>query len=294
MTSAPNPSAQPASSLAGLTALITGCSPGINAGIAWALAERGAQIACMDREPNYSAACADWLTSLGVKSLALTGDVSNEDDVKRCVAETEATFGAVDIVVNGAAIETWQSVLESSLDDFKRHLDVILCGAFLVSKYAAESMIRLGRQGSIISLASTEAHQGRPGNVGYGVSKAAVLHLTKVLAMELAPHGIRANSLTPTGTNPAEGDARREQWDVTWAPAAAPRRPGFSRGDEGVPLGQRPSPSDYGHAAAFLASPESSAITGIDLRVDGGVISRYWRWNPANDKPIEHSESVGT
>jgi NAD(P)-dependent dehydrogenase (short-subunit alcohol dehydrogenase family) len=278
--------------LDGRTALVTGCSPGINAGIARALAANGAAIACLDRDESYAKACADWLDREGTQALALTGDVTDDADVRRCVAAVEERFGSVDVVVNGAALESWHGALDTEPDEFRRHLDVIVTGAFLVSKHAANAMIRHGRGGSIINIGSTEAHQGRPGNIGYGVAKAAVLHLTKCLAMELAEHGIRVNSLTPTGTDPAEGDARRDEWGVEWTPARAPRRPDFSRGDEGIPLGHRPTPTDYGNAAAFLASPRSGAVTGIDLRVDGGVVSRYWRWNPQSDepRPAERSE----
>jgi NAD(P)-dependent dehydrogenase (short-subunit alcohol dehydrogenase family) len=271
-----------ASSLAGLVAIVTGASPSINGGIAQSLAERGADIACFDRRGDLAEACAGDVRRHGVRSIAVTGDVASEADVRRGVDTTVERLGRVDIVVNGAAIETWQSALECSQEELRRHLDIIVCGAFLMSKYAAKAMIGAGHGGSIINLASTEAHQGRPGNLAYGVSKGAVLHLTRGLAMEFAPYGIRVNSLTPTGTDASEGESRAREWGVDWTPAAAPRRPDFSRGDVGVPLGRRPRPSDYGHAAAFLASPASSMITGTDLRVDGGVISRYWRWNPGS------------
>jgi NAD(P)-dependent dehydrogenase (short-subunit alcohol dehydrogenase family) len=275
-------------SLDGRVALVVGCSPGINAGIAEQLALRGATIACVDKSAEYAEACATWLTAAGFTAVGLTADITDDEQAGSCVDQVVEQLGSLDVLVNGAAIETWHSALESSPDEFRRHLEVILVGAFSMSRHAAQAMIRRGSGGSIINLGSTEAHQGRPGNVGYGVSKAALLHLTKVLAMELAEHGIRVNSLTPTGTDPAEGDARREAWDVTWTPAVAPRRPGFTRGDDGVPLGRRPSPSDYGHAAAFLAGDEARSVTGIDLRVDGGVVSRYWRWSPSAHPVPEH------
>jgi NAD(P)-dependent dehydrogenase (short-subunit alcohol dehydrogenase family) len=269
-------------SLSGKTAMVVGSSPGINAGIAEELARRGAAIACVDRNPEYAQACATWLIGKGAKAIALSADVTDDDAVHRTVLDARERLGGIDILVNGAAIETWQSALEMSVEDFRRHLDVIVTGTFAMSRRTAEVMIGRQRGGAIINLASTEAHQGRPGNVGYGTAKAAVLHLTKVLAMEFAQYGIRVNSLTPTGTDPVEGDLRRAEWGVEWSPAVAPRRPDFSRGDEGIPLGHRPCPSDYGRAAAFLASDDANMVTGIDLRVDGGVVSRYWRWSPVS------------
>jgi NAD(P)-dependent dehydrogenase (short-subunit alcohol dehydrogenase family) len=98
--------------------------------------------------------------------------------------------------------------------------------------------------------------------------------------MELAPHGIRVNSLTPTATDPAEGFARVAEWGVAWDQPAVERRPDVTWGDQGVPLGRRPSPHHYARAAVFLASDDAEMITGFDLRVDGGTIGRYWRWNP--------------
>jgi 3-oxoacyl-[acyl-carrier protein] reductase len=267
-------------SLHGRVAVVVGASPSINSGIAEQLALAGAAIACVDRNPDFAAACARWLTDRGARAIAVTADVTDEQQIAAAIATAEQHLGSVDVLVNGVAIETWKTLRESTVEEFRRHLEVILVGTFTATKYAAEAMIRGGRGGSIINLGSTEAHQGRPGNVGYGTAKAAVLHLTKIAAMELAEHGIRVNSITPTGTDPREGDARRAQWGVDWEPAAAPRRPGFSRGDDGIPLGHRPAPSDYGQAAVFLASDASSMVTGVDLRVDGGVVARYWRWSP--------------
>jgi NAD(P)-dependent dehydrogenase (short-subunit alcohol dehydrogenase family) len=101
--------------------------------------------------------------------------------------------------------------------------------------------------------------------------------------MELAPARIRVNSLTPTATAPAEALVRAAAWNVPWAVSArAKRRPEHSAGGEGIPLGRMLLPSDYVPAAVFLASDDSLMVTGTDLRVDGGVIARYWRWNPAN------------
>jgi NAD(P)-dependent dehydrogenase (short-subunit alcohol dehydrogenase family) len=141
-------------------------------------------------------------------------------------------------------------------------------------------MIEHKRRGSIINIGSTEAHQGNIGNIAYGTAKAGLLNLTRAAAMELSEFGIRVNSLSPTGTNPAEGLERANAWGVPWenALASAPR-PDISYGDQGVPLG-RPSPRHYAKGVVFLASDDAEMITGFDLRVDGGAVSRYWRWNP--------------
>jgi NAD(P)-dependent dehydrogenase (short-subunit alcohol dehydrogenase family) len=89
------------------------------------------------------------------------------------------------------------------------------------------------------------------------------------------------NTLSPTGTDPKEGLERAKSWGVKWEEGLkAPPRNDVTFGDQGIPLGRRPTPHDYAKAAVFLASDDSEMITGFDLRVDGGVVARYWRWNP--------------
>jgi 3-oxoacyl-[acyl-carrier protein] reductase len=275
--------------LHGLVALVAGCSPSINAGIALALAGHGADIACVDQRDDLAEALAGAVRSTGVRSASFVADVSDEAAIYGAVNDVVDRLGRIDIVVNGAAIETWHGALDCTLAELRTHFDIIVGGAFLLSTATARHMIANNISGSIINLASTEAHQGRPGNFAYGVAKGAILHMTRCLAMELAPYGIRVNSLTPTGTDSAEGVARAQEWGIDWTPATSPRRPSFSRGDAGIPLGRRPSPSDYGHAAAFLASPAAAMITGTDLRVDGGVVSRYWRWSPRSGTTNEET-----
>ena len=269
-----------ASRLDGRVALAFGASPSINAGIVLALASEGATVACVDKNEAFAGACAEDARALGAKALALTASVDDEAQVRQAVERVVGEFGGIDILVNGVAIESWHGLLDTTLEELRTHLNVILGGAFLATQLCAASMIEQGRRGCVINLLSTEAHQGRPGNIAYGVAKAALGHFTKCAAMELAEHGIRVNSLTPTGTDPAEGRDRVGRWGLTWAPNSPPRRPGFTSGDSGVPLGHRPSPSDYGRAAVYLASDDARMVTGFDLRVDGGVISRYWRFNP--------------
>ena len=281
-----------ASRLDGRVVLAFGASPSINAGIVLALASEGAAVACVDKNPRHASSCADDARALGAKALAITASVDDEAQVREAVDRVVREFGGIDVLVNGVAIEGWHGLLDTTLEEFRTHLNVILGGPFLATKLVAASMIEQGRPGSVINLLSTEAHQGRPGNIAYGTAKAALGHFTKCAAMELAEYGIRVNSLTPTGTDPAEGRARAERWGVTWAPNSPGRRPGFTSGDQGIPLGHRPSPEDYGRAAAFLASDDARMVTGFDLRVDGGVISRYWRFNPGAPFAAEPAASV--
>jgi NAD(P)-dependent dehydrogenase (short-subunit alcohol dehydrogenase family) len=267
--------------LSGKVALVTGSGPNINAGIAYGLADEGAKLVCVDLRADYAEACAQAIRMRGGAAIAVVGDVTREDVAQSAVKRAEAEFGPVDVLINGAALQIRKGLLDISLDEFRRQLDVSLSGSLLFTKYVARSLIGHRRRGSIINIGSTEGHQGNIGNIAYGTAKAGLMNFTRAAAMELAEFGIRVNSLSPTGTDPAEGLERAAAWNVAWAPAlmGAPR-PDTTSADQGVPLGRRPSPRHYASAALFLASDEAEMITGIDLRVDAGTVSRYWRWNP--------------
>ena len=261
-------------------AMMVGCSPNINGGIAVGMAAEGARLVCVDIDASLAEACAGEIRRNGGEAVAVTADVTSEDEVIAALAAADKAFGRIDILVNGAVLQVRKGIRQLSVEEFRRQMDVILAGTFLFTKHAVEGMIARGRKGNVINILSTEAHQGNPGNIGYGTAKSGLLNFTRSVAMELAPHGIRVNSLTPTATDPAEGEARVAAWGVDWVPPSAGIRPGFTKGDQGVPLGKRPSPSHYAKAAIFLASDDAEMITGFDLRVDGGTIARYWRWNP--------------
>jgi NAD(P)-dependent dehydrogenase (short-subunit alcohol dehydrogenase family) len=267
--------------LKGKVALVTGCGPNINGGIAYGISDQGAKLVCIDRRSDYAEGCAKAIGARGGEAIGIVCDVTREEDVRAAIAQAKAAFGSIDILVNGAALQIRKGLLDVSLDDFRRQLDVCLGGAFLCTKHVSGSMIQDKRRGSIINIGSTEGHQGNIGNIAYGTAKAGLLNFTRAAAMELAEFGIRVNSLSPTGTDPTEGLERAAAWGVPWEQAlvGAPR-PDISFGDQGVPLGKRPSPRHYASGVVFLASDDAEMITGFDLRIDGGAVSRYWRWNP--------------
>ena len=168
-----------------------------------------------------------------------------------------------------------------TVEEFRRQIDVMLSGAFLFTKHAAKVMIEGKRGGSIIHIGSTEAYQGNPMNVGYCTGKAGILSMARANAMELAPYGIRVNTITPTATDPAEMFERVTRWG---RPKMTERDSSLSSFDlarrrmQLLPTKQGPSPADYGHAAAFLSSDEARFITGLDVRVDCGAVAKYWGW----------------
>ena len=138
-------------------------------------------------------------------------------------------------------------------------------------------MVEQGRRGSIIVVVSTAGHQGQAGNIAYSTSKSGLLNFTRAAAMDLARHGIRVNSLTPTATDIEEGQERAVAWGRAAAGARAGRMLDFAKM---VPMGELPSPRHYARAVVFLASDDAEMITGFDLRVDAGAIAKYWPWIP--------------
>lgn len=274
--------------LDGKVAIVTGVSPNIMGGIAERLAAEGAALAAVDVREEYATACARYLNACGRKALGLQCDVTAESAVRACVQEVIEEFGRVDILVNGAAIQIQKGILDVSEAEWSRQLAVVLTGAFHFTRAVASHMIRAGIRGSVINIISTEGHQGVPDNIAYSTAKGGLLQFTRSAAMDLARHGIRVNSVSPTSTDPAEALERATRWGVKWHSPMVP--PGESVGPRPtwrpqerwrlIPLGRLPRPSDYAAAVAFLASDEASMITGVDLRVDGGAVSKYWQWVP--------------
>jgi len=269
-------------SLDGKVALVTGTGPNIGSGLALMLAKYGAKVACNDIRPEAAEACVRRIERNGGTAMTAVGDVSNEIEVQAYIARVLDAWGKIDILVNSAAVMTGGGLLERELADFNRQVEVACAGNFLNTKYVAKSMIERGIKGSIICIISTAGWQGPAGNIGYATSKGALVQFTRAAAMDLAPYGIRVNSFTPTFTQPDNPEliaARR---------AAGPQGPsGAFVGIDPprlIPLGEQPTPTDYGHVVAFLASDYARLITGADFRVDGGALAKYWPYIPPAKK----------
>jgi NAD(P)-dependent dehydrogenase (short-subunit alcohol dehydrogenase family) len=263
--------------LAGKIAIVTGTSPNIGGGIAEGLADEGARVACVDVLAENAEHCAAWIKGRGGEAVGLTCDLTDEAQVQAMVARVREAWGGVDVLVNNAGILGGLSVLEMPLERWTRQLAVNLTGTFLCTKHVARLMVEQGTRGSIIVIVSTAGHQGQAGNIGYCTSKSGLLNFTRAAAMDLARHGIRVNSLTPTATDAEEGAERA----VAWGRARPDRRGRLLDFQKMVPTGQLPSPRHYAKAAVFLASDDAEMITGVDLRVDAGAIAKYWPWIPS-------------
>jgi len=264
--------------LDGRVAIVTGTSPNIGGGLAAALAAAGATIVAVDANEANARDCAKDIAAAGGRALGLACDVTDEGQVAKVVATVCERFGYVDVLVNNAATFNRKGLLTTSLAEWRKQCAVMLDGAFLFSRHAAERMVERKR-GVIINIISTAGHQGEPGNIAYSTCKSALLNFTRAAAMDLSPHGVRVVSLTPTATAFDEMRVRAERWGhaLDLPPNLDELMQPFVRG---IPLGRLPRPSDYGAAAVFLASDDAAMITGTDLRVDAGAVGRYWAWTP--------------
>jgi NAD(P)-dependent dehydrogenase (short-subunit alcohol dehydrogenase family) len=267
--------------LAGKVALVTGTSPNIGGAIAEGLAAEGAKVVCVDRRPENAHDCAAAITRSGGEALGLACDVTDEEAVAGAFKAARERFGGLDILVNNAVFFNQKGLLDMPFAAWRQQLAVILDGAFLCARDAARVMIEQGRGGSIINIASTAAHQGQPGNIGYCTGKSGILNFTRAAAMDLVGHGIRVNSLTPTATDTDEAGDRAAAWGRERGPSYAAAMEHFRRA---IPTGRLPSPKHYARAAVFLASDDAEMITGFDLRVDGGAVAKYWPWMPDLNK----------
>lgn len=245
--------------LQGKTAIVTGAGPNIGQEICKVLAAEGARVACNDVDKARAEAAAEGVKKAGGQALALPGDIVDPGQVQAMVGRVAQAFGSVDILVNNAAITIPKGLLAISLEEWKKNIDIILTGTFLMSRAVAEAMIKAGRGGTIVNIASTSGHRGRANALAYCTAKGGILNMTRAMAMDLVPHGIRVNSVSPTKTGVSVGGLE----------AAGERM--F---DE-IPLGRLGRPRDQAMAVLFLVSDDAEFITGFDLRVDGGALATW-------------------
>ncbi|GAA1033749.1 MULTISPECIES: SDR family NAD(P)-dependent oxidoreductase [Amycolatopsis] len=223
-------------------------------------AAEGAAVVVADRDEAAAGQAAAEVEEHGGRALAARTDVRSDDDVRALVEATRFAYGRIDVLVNNAFTSNPASILDTRIEDWQRDLDVVLTGAFRCSQQVLPTMIDQ-RRGVIISVSSVNAHT-HVGAAGYSAAKAGVEALTRNLAVEFAPFGIRANALVP-GTFRTDVWKERQKIDpdlldrlATW-----------------YPLGQVGVPDDIASAALFLASDEASFITGSLLPVDGGLLA---------------------
>jgi NAD(P)-dependent dehydrogenase (short-subunit alcohol dehydrogenase family) len=277
-------------SLAGKVALVTGTGPNIGSGIALALSQYGARVACNDLRPEAADACVRRVERNGGTAMAVPGDVSDEADVGAYVQRTLDAWGRIDILINNAALLGGRGILEESLEYFNRAVTVAAAGNFLNTKHVAISMIERGIKGSIVSILSSNAWQGAPGVIAYAFHKGGLANFVRAAAMDLAPYGIRVNSFSPTAPEPDNPELLAEPRvagsGFGRAPAPPGGRPAWWRPTgtfdvrRNTPMGAPSTPTDIGHCVAWMCSDYARLITGCDLVVDGGARAKYWAYTP--------------
>jgi NAD(P)-dependent dehydrogenase (short-subunit alcohol dehydrogenase family) len=243
--------------LTGRVALVTGAGRGLGHTMALALAAVGADVAGVARTAPEVESLADEIRSLGRRALPIIADVATESGAEAAVARVLADLGRLDVLVNNAGINVRKPALELSAEEFEKVLATNLGGYFLMARAAGRHMVER-RTGKVINVSSIMGRVALPGQTAYASSKGAIEQLTKVLALEWAPHNIQVNAIGPTYF----------ETDLTRPLFEDPERNRFIT--ERTPMGRWGQPHELAGAVIFLASRASDYVTGHTLMVDGG------------------------
>ncbi|MBN7813907.1 SDR family NAD(P)-dependent oxidoreductase [Algoriphagus pacificus] len=241
------------------TAIITGAGQGIGLAIAEKLAAQSVNLILNDLEEGLiEDACKRISVHHGMPAIAIPGDSSSQAVIDAMIEAAISNFGSVDIVIANAGITLFGSFLEYKREDFMKVMQVNQAGTFFLAQAAANQMKSQPTGGAILLTSSVTAHQSHENLAAYAMSKSAIEMLAKNLVLELAPLGIRVNTIAP-GATMTSRTALDSSYESTWSKL--------------TPLGRPASPEDIAAAAAFLVSDEAKHITGQTLIVDGGWTS---------------------
>jgi NAD(P)-dependent dehydrogenase (short-subunit alcohol dehydrogenase family) len=244
----------------GRIGLVTGAGGGIGFEIARRLAREGMTIAVLDRDGATAQAAA-----AEIGGLALAADATCPEEVSRAVEAVLARFQKIDVLVNNAGVAWMGPALQMPVEALQAMLRVNVEGVFIVSRAVLPHMIAR-RSGSVVNLASWAGKTGNAYFAGYSASKFAVVGLTQALAREMAPHGIRVNAICPgIVVDTAMRTAIESQQRQYGLPETAER-------EKSIPIGRVSVPDDVARVAAFLASDESSYMTGESINLSGGLL----------------------
>lgn len=249
--------------LSGKSVLITGGAGGIGTAISTLFAREGAKVAIADRNGQAASRLAARIARSGGKAIAVETDVTDPASARRAVQAAVKAHKGLHVLINGAGLRPHSrgTALDLSLEEWNRAFAVIVDGAFLMCKYAIPHL-RKANGGAIVNICSQQAYVGTPRRVANNSAKAALLHFTRILAIDFAGDGIRVNSLSPGGTLTAQM-ARNYG-----SPAKAERRM--------APLylsGRLGRPAEMAAGALFLASDDCPFMNAADLLIDGGYVA---------------------
>ena len=250
--------------LNGKVALVTGAGGGLGTAISKRFALEGASLVCADRDGARAEATASAIANAGGSARAFRADVADPVECEAQVAETVRQFGRIDILVNNAGIALHKLALDTSVEDWDRVLRINLTGSFLTAKAAARHMVKQGG-GRIIQIGSISGQRGNMGGIAYGASKAAAMHVCKVLAVELSGQRVMVNAIAP---GPIETGISRH---------GPTRKRGYL---ERIPTRCYGTVDAVANAALYLASDECTWVTGHILNVDGGYGAAGLAYDP--------------
>jgi meso-butanediol dehydrogenase/(S,S)-butanediol dehydrogenase/diacetyl reductase len=245
--------------------VISGGSTGIGFRTAQLLAQEGARVVIAGQNPENGMKAQKQLNEMGGKHLYVQADISRESDVKALIDSTMEQMGQIDVLVNNAAMFYESDFLTESTDKWHRVFDVIVDGAYLCSKYAANAIISGGKQGTIVNISSINGSRALQYSSHYNAAKGALDQLTRCTALELAPYNIRVNGVSPgfintelsivSGINELETEEFKSYY-------VKMRK---------IPMARAGRTEEIANVIAFLASEQSSYINGAIIPVDGGL-----------------------
>ena len=251
--------------LKGKVALVTGAGGGLGSAIAKRYASEGASVLCSDRDLAVAEKTVAAIEAVGAVAYAYKADVADPDQCAAQVEETVDRYGRIDILVNNAGVGLHRLALDTDVENWERVLRINLTGSFLTAQAAAKHMVEQGG-GRIVQIGSISGQRGNMAGIAYGASKAAVMHVCKVLAVELSSKGVMVNAIAP---GPIE----------TGMSSHGPtRRKGYI---DRIPTGDYGSADAVAGAALFLASDECEWTTGTVLNVDGGYSAAGLNYDPS-------------
>jgi NAD(P)-dependent dehydrogenase (short-subunit alcohol dehydrogenase family) len=242
-------------------ALVTGASYGVGAAAALTLAREGFDVAVTATKMENLAATVKSLEGTGARVVPAVLDLRSEAGVTRVTAEVIAALGGLDLLVNNAGANLRKDAIDVTAEEWDAVMDVNLRGTFFLTREVGRHLIGAGRGGCIVNIASTYALVGAPERSVYGISKAALVGMTRMLAVEWAPHAIRVNTVAPGRLVTPSPSRAGKGADPAYMEAMLKR----------VPLRRQASVEEVASAVVYLASPAAASITGQVLVLDGGL-----------------------
>jgi NAD(P)-dependent dehydrogenase (short-subunit alcohol dehydrogenase family) len=246
------------SKLAGRTALITGASKGLGKAMAIALAAEGARVGLVSRDVALLSAVA---SEIGRNARIFPADVTSEEQVRAIERDVAAEFGKVNILINNAGVNVRKPVTDFTMEEWRRVMDTSVTAAFLMCRSFVPMMTGAG-YGRILNMTSIMSHVSLPGRTAYSAAKAALLGMTRSLALELAPEGITANGISPGPFGTEMNKPLMENPEANAQFLAS------------IPLNRWGRVEEIGQLAVYLCSEEAGFITGTDILIDGGWTAR--------------------